>query len=180
MTPITTDTILGMPAAAYTLIHVLISLVGIASGFVVFFGLIGGKRRDGMTALFLTTTVLTSVTGFGFPNDHLTPGIKIGILSLAALAIAIVARYALHLMGAWRRTYVISAAIALYFNTFVLVVQSFEKIPALKALAPTQKEPPFAIAQGLVLIAFIVLTIYAAKGFRSGPVAVPTSEGKAA
>jgi len=171
MTPVTTETILGLPAATYTLIHVLISLVGIASGFVVLFGMIGGKRLDGMTALFLTTTVLTSVTGLGFPNDHITPGIKLGILSLIALAIAILARYALRLAGPWRTTYVITSAIALYFNVFVLVVQSFEKIPALKALAPTQKEPPFAIAQGLVLVAFIVLMILAVKGFRGGTVA---------
>ena len=178
MTPITTETILGLPAATYTLIHVLISLVGIASGFVVLFGMIGGKRLDGMTALFLTTTVLTSVTGFGFPNDHITPGIKIGILSLVVLAIAIAARHVLHLAGPWRTTYVITAAIAQFFNTFVLVVQSFEKIPALKALAPTQKEPPFAIAQGVVLIAFIVLTIYAVRGFRRGSVSEirPTSK----
>lgn len=180
MTPVTTDTILGMPAATYTLIHVLISLVGIASGFVVLFGMIGGKRLDGMTALFLTTTVLTSVTGFGFPNDHITPGIKIGILSLVVLAIAILARYALHLAGPWRTTYVITAMIAQYFNVFVLVVQSFEKIPAVKALAPAQKEPPFAIAQGLVVVAFIVLTIFAVKGFRRGSVAEVRPSGRAA
>jgi hypothetical protein len=180
MTPVTTDTILGLPAATYTLIHVLISLVGIAAGFVVLFGMIGGKRLNGMTTLFLTTTVLTSVTGFGFPNDHITPGMKIGILSLVVLAIAILARYALRLAGPWRTSYVITAMIAQYFNVFVLVVQSFEKVPALKALAPTQKEPPFAIAQGLVLIAFIALTIYAVKGFRGGSVSVSKSTGKAA
>jgi hypothetical protein len=163
------ETIHGLPAATYALIHVLISLVGIASGFVVLFGMIGGKRLNGMTALFLTTTVLTSVTGFFFPFHGVTPAIKLGVLSLIVLAIAIVARYGLHLAGPWRTTYVISAAIAQFFNTFVLVVQSFEKIPALKALAPTQKEPPFAIAQGLVLVAFIVLTIYAVKGFRGAP-----------
>lgn len=180
MTPVTTETILGLPAATYTLIHVLISLVGIASGFVVLFGLISGKRLNGMTALFLTTTVLTSVTGFGFPNDHITPGIKLGILSLIALAIAILARYALHLAGPWRTTYVITAMIAQYFNVFVLVAQSFDKIPTLKALAPTQKEPPFAIAQGIVLIAFIVLIILAVKGFRSATLAVSKSAGRAA
>jgi hypothetical protein len=162
------DTILGMPAATYTLIHVLISLVGIASGFVVLFGLIGGKRLDGMTAIFLTTTVLTSVTGFFYPFHGDTPAINLGVLSLVVLAIAIAARYALHLAGPWRTTYVITAMIALYFNCFVLVVQSFEKISGLKALAPTQKEPPFAIAQGLVLVAFIVLIVYAVKGFRRG------------
>jgi hypothetical protein len=174
------ETILGMPAATYTLIHVLISLVGIASGCVVIYGLIGGKRLDRMTAIFLTTTVLTSVTGFFFPFHGVTPGIKVGILSLVVLAIAIVARYALHLTGPWRTTYVMTAMIAQYFNCFVLVVQSFEKVPALKALAPTQKEPPFAIAQGLVLVGFVVLTIYAVKGFRNQPVAVAKSAGKAA
>lgn len=180
MTPITTDTILGMPAATYTLIHVLISLVGIASGLVVMYGMIGGKRLGRMTALFLTTTVLTSVTGFGFPFNGVTPGIKLGILSMIVLAIAIVARYPLQLSGPWRTTYVITAMIALYFNVFVLVVQSFEKISALRALAPTQKELPFAIAQGIVLVAFIALTIYAVKGFRRGAVAGARPTGKAA
>ena len=175
-----TETILGLPAATYTLIHVLISLVGIASGFVLLYGLIGGKRFDRMTALFLTTTVLTSVTGFFFPFHGDTPAINLGVLSLIVLAIAIAARYALQLAGPWRTTYVITAMIAQYFNCFVLVVQSFMKVPALKALAPTQKEPPFAIAQGLVLVAFIVLTIYAVKGFRSAPLSVSKSAGKAA
>jgi len=173
--------ILGMSTATYTLIHVLISLIAIASGFVVIYGLLGGKRLDRMTALFLTTTVLTSVSGFGFPmGDHLSPANKLGIISLVVLAIAVVARYPLHLAGGWRRTYVISAAMALYLNTFVLVVQSFEKVPALKALAPTQIEPPFAIAQGTVLVAFIVLTIFAVKGFRNPQVAVSKSASKAA
>ena len=159
--------ILGMTTATYTLIHVLISLVGIGTGFVVMYGLLGWKAFDRWTALFLTTTVLTSVTGFGFPFDHLTPANKVGIISLVVLAIAIVARYALHLAGAWRRTYVISAAIALYLNTFVLVVQSFEKVPALKAMAPTQKEPPFLVAQLAVLALFVVLTIFAAANLNS-------------
>ena len=173
--------ILGMSTATYTLIHVLISLIAIASGFVVMYGLLRGTRLDRMTALFLTTTVLTSVTGFGFPmGDHLSPANRVGIISLVVLATAIIARYPLHLAGGWRRTYVISAAMALYLNTFVLVVQSFEKVPTLKALAPTQKEPPFAIAQGIVLVAFIVLTIYAVKRFRSGPVVAVRSSGKAA
>ncbi len=174
-------TILGMSTATYTLIHELISLVGIASGFVVVYGLLGGKRLDRWTAIFLTTTVLTSVTGFGFPiGDHLSPANKVGIISLVVLAIAIVARYPLHLAAGWRRTYVISAAIALYLNTFVLVVQSFEKVPALKALAPTQKEAPFVVAQLVVMAIFVVLTIFAVKRFRNQPVAVSSSAGKAA
>src|SRR6266536_3256578 len=106
--------ILGMTTATYTLIHVLISLIGIGSGMVVMYGLLTRKRLDRWTALFLTTTVLTSVSGFGFPFNHLTPAIKLGIISLVLLAIAIVARYPLHLGGAWRRTYVICASLALY------------------------------------------------------------------
>src|ERR1700693_4873490 len=127
---------LGMSLSTFTLVHVLISLVGIASGLVVLYGLLSAKRLDGWTSLFLITTVLTSVTGFGFPFEHLLPSHKIGIISLAVLAIAIVARYVQHLAGSWRRIYVISAMIALYLNTFVLVFQGFLKAPALHALAP--------------------------------------------
>src|SRR5271168_1474780 len=156
----------------FTLVHVAISLVGILSGLVVLFGLIGGKRLDGWTALFLTTTVLTSVTGFFFPFHGVTPAIVVGVLSLIALAVAIVARYPRQMMGGWRKTYVISSAIALYFNLFVLVAQSFQKIPALKELAPTQTEPPFAITQVVVLAIFVVLAVRAVKNFReSAPVA---------
>jgi len=157
--------ILGMTTATYTLIHVVISLVGIASGFVVALGLLGGKRLEGWTALFLVTTVGTSVTGFGFPFVHLSPAHKVGIISLVVLTVAILARYAFHLAGAWRRIYVITALIALYLNVFVLVVQSFEKVPALKTMAPTQSEPPFLVAQIVVLVLFVVLTIISAKKF---------------
>jgi hypothetical protein len=157
--------ILGMSTATFTLIHVLISLVGIASGLVVMYGFLAAKRLDRWTVLFLATTIATSLTGFAFPNSHITPGIVIGILSLIVLAIALVARYGLRMSGAWRRIYVVTASVALYFNVFVLIVQSFEKVPALKALAPTQKEPPFAIAQLLVLALFIVLTAFAVKRF---------------
>ena len=166
------ETILGMPAATYTLIHVLISLVGIASGFVVIYGLIGGKRLDRMTAIFVATTVLTSVSGFFFPFHGVTPAINLGILSLVVLSLAVAARYALHLTGPWRTTYVITAMIAQYFNCFVLVVQSFEKIPALKAMAPTQTEPPFKLTQLVVLALFIVLGIVAAIRFRPAPAGV--------
>lgn len=158
--------ILGMSTATYTLLHVLISLVGIGSGLVVLYGLIAGKRLDAWTAFFLITTVATSVTGFGFPFDHLLPSHIVGIISLVALAIAIFSRYARRLAGPWRRTYVISAAIALYLNVFVLVVQSFEKVPDLRALAPTQKEPPFVATHVIVMAIFVGLTILAAKRFR--------------
>jgi hypothetical protein len=158
--------ILGMSTETYTLIHVLISFVGIASGLMLVFGFLTGKRFDGMTAIFLVTTVLTSVTGFGFPFDHLSPAHKVGIISLAVLAIAILARYLYHLRGSWRGIYVVTSIIALYLNVFVAVVQAFEKVPALKALAPTQSEPPFLIAQIAVLLIFIAITIFANKKFR--------------
>ena len=158
--------VFGMSLATYTLIHVIISLVGIGSGLVVLFGMFGSKRFDGMTALFLATTVLTSVTGFGFPITHVTPGIIVGIVSLVVLAIAIPARYSFHMAGKWRSIYVVTAVIALYFNCFVLIAQSFLKIPALQVLAPKGNEPPFAIAQGILLVLFIVAGIVAVKKFR--------------
>jgi len=135
----------GLSTAAFTELHVIISLIGIGSGLLVAFGLIKGKRFAGATAIFLVTTILTSVTGFAFPNQHITPGIVVGILSCIVLAFALLGRYMFHLRGAWRSVYVIMAMLALYFNCFVLVVQLFEKVPSLHALAPTQKEPPFGI-----------------------------------
>ena len=157
----------GMSLSTFTLLHVLISLLGIASGFVVVFGMLGGKRLDGWTAFFLATTVATSVTGFGFPFDHLLPSHKVGIISLAVLTIAILARYGLHLAGAWCWIYVVCATMALYLNVFVLVVQSFLKVTTLKAMAPTQTEPPFLVAQSLVLLLFIVLGTMVVKRFRN-------------
>jgi len=157
--------VFGMSLATYTLIHVIISLIGIGSGLIVLFGMFGGKRLDGMTALFLATTALTSLTGFGFPFEHITPGIILGVLSLIVLAIAIPARYSFRMSGKWRAIYVVTAVIALYFNCFVLIAQSFLKIPSLHALAPTGHEPPFAIAQGILLLLFIVAGILAVKKF---------------
>ena len=156
--------ILGMSLQTFTLFHVLISLIGIASGFVAVYGFFTSKRLDGWNAVFLVTTALTSLTGFLFPFNGFTPGFKIGVLSMVALALATVARYPMHL--AWRKTYVITSCVALYFNVFVLIVQLFEKVPALRALAPTKSEPPFAIAQGVCLVVFIVLTIFSVKKFR--------------
>ena len=158
-----------MTLATYTLIHTLISLAGIASGFVVMFGLLAGNRMNAWTAIFLVTTVATSVTGFGFPFHKLLPPHIVGIISLVILAVAIAARYAFHLAGAWRWIYVVTAAIAQYFNCFVLVVQAFQKVPVLKALAPTQKEPPFVVAQLAVLLLFVVLTTLATRKFRAVP-----------
>lgn len=165
--------VLGMSLQTFTLIHVLISLAGIASGFVVMYGFMTNRRLDGLTAVFLTTTALTSLSGFLFPFMGATPAIKLGIISLVVLAIAIVTRYPLHL--AWRKTYVIAACAALYFNVFVLVVQSFEKVPALRAIAPTQKEAPFAIAQISILVVFIGLTALAVKKFHAEPLLTPAA-----
>jgi hypothetical protein len=159
----------GMTLQTFTVVHVAISLIAIGSGIVVLLGMLGGKRLDPWTALFLLFTALTSLTGFGFPSDHVSPAQILGILSLITLAVAIPARYVFHLASGWRITYVVTAMIALYFNCFVLVVQSFEKIAFLKALAPTQSEAPFKIAQLLLLIIFIGLTIMAARRFRSAP-----------
>jgi hypothetical protein len=154
----------------FTLIHVLISLVGILSGFVVMFGLFAGKRLDRWTALFLASTVATSVTGFLFPFVHFTPAHAVGIVSLLVLAVALFARYARHLSGAWRWIYVLGAVVALYLNVFVAIVQAFQKVPALKALAPTQSEPPFLFTQLVALTLFVALAIVAALRFRVEPV----------
>jgi len=160
--------ILGLTTATFTLVHVLLSLIGIGAGLVVLFGWLAGKERRPWPALFLATTVATSVTGFGFPFDHLLPSHIVGIISLVVLAVVILARYAFHLAGGWRRAYLIGAVVALYLNCFVLVVQAFLKVNPLHAIAPTQAEPPFAIAQALVLLAFVVLGVRATKRFRAG------------
>jgi hypothetical protein len=156
--------ILGM--STFTFVHVVLSLIGIFSGFVVVYGLFTADRLNGWTALFLMTTILTSVTGFLFPFHKFLPSHGVGTISLIVLAIAIVARYMRHMAGAWRKVYVITAMIALYLNVFVLVAQLFMKVPALKAMAPTGSGPPFLISQIVVMALFIVLTIVAVKRFR--------------
>src|SRR6266850_2911980 len=158
--------ILGMSIVTFTIVHTVISLIGIVSGVIVMYGLLSGKQLDKWTGLFLLTTVLTSVSGFLFPFDHLSPAHKVGIISLVVLTVALLARYSFHLAGGWRRTYVLTGVMALYLNVFVLVVQSFLKVPALHALAPTQQEPPFLVAQLIVLAVFIWLAIAAVKRFR--------------
>ncbi len=170
--------VLGMSLQTFTLVHVLISLSGIASGLVVMYGFLTNKRLNSWTAVFLTTTALTSLTGFLFPFNGVTPALTLGVISLLVLAITIMTRYPPH--PAWRKTYVITACAVLYFNVFVLVVQSFEKIPGLKAIAPTQKEPPFAIAQLAVLGLFVVLTVLAVKKFRAEPVSTTKVTERAA
>jgi hypothetical protein len=158
--------IFGISTAAYTAVHVVLSLAGIGSGFVVLFGLLTGKRLGGWTALFLITTAATSLTGFGFPFRKLAPAHIIGVISLVVLIMAMLARYSLHLAGAWRPAYVIAVLVALYLNVLVAIVQAFEKIPALKALAPTRFNPAFLVVQLLVLAVFIVVGVLATKRFR--------------
>ena len=151
----------------FTFVHVVLGLMGIFSGFVVVFGLLTAKRLDDWTAVFLASTVLTSVTGFMFPFHKFLPSHGVGIVSLIVLALAILARYAFHLAGGWRRTYVITAMMALYQNVFVLIVQLFEKVPAQRALAPTQSEPAFKLTQLVVLALFVVLAVLATIRFRN-------------
>ncbi|MFM9848157.1 MAG: hypothetical protein ACKVP3_13470 [Hyphomicrobiaceae bacterium] len=154
-----------MSIPAFTTLHVVISLIGIAAGLLVLAGMLTSNRLSLWTAIFLVTTVLTSVTGFLFPSSGFTPAQAFGYLSLLILAIALAALYVFHLAGAWRWIYVATAVTALYLNCFVLVVQMFQKLPTLNALAPNQSEPPFQIAQGLLLLAFIVLGVLAARQF---------------
>lgn len=151
----------------FTLIHVVISVLGIIAGLVVVGGMIAGARLSGWTAFFLITTVLTSVTGFFFPFTKVLPPHVVGAISLVVLAICLVARYAKSLEGRWRATYVVSAVAALYLNVFVLVVQLFLRLPALAQVAPTQQEPPFALTQGLILVLFVYLGWASLKGFRA-------------
>ena len=158
--------ILGMSTAAFTTLHVIISLIGIASGLLVLVAMGGGRYLQGMTGTFLLTTVLTSVTGFFFHSASFGPPHAIGLISLVILAVALYALYAQHLTGSWRGTYVVTAAIALYLNCLVGVIQAFQKIPSLHALAPTQtKEPPFVIAQLALLALMIYLTRRALRHF---------------
>jgi hypothetical protein len=153
----------------FTRLHVAISLVAIGSGFVVVYGLLVGKSLARWTALFLATTVATSVTGFMFSIEHFTPGLAVGTISLLVLAVTLYARYVGHLAGAWRRVYVIGAVTAFYLNFFVLIVQSFQKVPALHELAPTQGEPPFLIAQLVALAAFIAFGWMGVIRFKTAP-----------
>jgi hypothetical protein len=160
--------VLGMSLATFTLVHVIISLIAIAAGFVVLSGLLGSNRMAGMTALFLITTILTNATGFLFPFEKLLPSHIIAALSLVLLAIACIALYGMKLSGAWRWIYVVTALLSLYFNVFVLVIQSFLKIPVLTALAPGNPPagPVFAVVQGVVLVFFVVVIIGSIRRFR--------------
>jgi hypothetical protein len=158
--------IAGLSIENFTILHTAISLIAIASGLIVLAGMLRARRLPGWTAVFLVTTILTSVTGFMFPISGLTPAIVFGLISIVILVIALAALYLKHLSGAWRWIYVTTALMALYLNVFVLIVQSFQKLPALQKLAPTQSEPPFLIAQAVALIAFLILGAMAARKFR--------------
>ena len=155
-----------MFATPLTSVHVVLSLIGILTGAVVLLGFLTAKKLDGWTALFLAATVLTSVTGYFFPFHKLLPSHIIGAISLLALAVALVARYSKRMEGSWRRIYVIFAMLSFYLNVFVLVAQLFMKVPSLHALAPTGSEPPFAVAQTIVLLIFVVLSTFADRRFR--------------
>jgi hypothetical protein len=158
--------ILGLSTSAFTFLHVIVSLIGIVSGLIVLFNMLRSRTLDGWTALFLTTTVLTSVTGFFFHSEKFGPPHVVGVVSLVLLTVAILALYVYRLAGSWRWIYVASAVAALYLDVFVGVVQAFQKLPFVNALAPKQTEPPFAIAQAGVLLLFVVLGIVAGRRFR--------------
>jgi hypothetical protein len=163
--------ILGMSLSTFVLVHVIISLIAIVAGLLVMFGMLGSRRPGGLTAIFLLLTILTSATGLLIPplvSDKLLPSHIIGALSLVLLLIACIALYAIKLSGAWRWIYVLTALLALYFNCFVLVIQSFLKIPALTAIAPGNPPsgPVFAVVQGVVLVFFVLMIIGAIRRFR--------------
>src|SRR5580693_10707080 len=158
--------ILGLSTSTFTSVHVALSLIGIVSGVIVLYGMVRATRLDSWTALFLTTTVLTSVTAFFFPSTSFGPAHVVGVLSLVVLAAAIVALYFFRLAGARRWIYIVGAVLALYLNVFVAVVQAFQKLPPLAALAPTQSEPPFLAAQLVVLALFVLLGFLAVGRFR--------------
>jgi hypothetical protein len=161
--------IFGM--SAFTLFHVVLSLVGIVSGVVAVVAIVQGRKAEAWTLTFFITTLLTSVTGFGFAFTTLLPSHIFGIVSLVLLGLALLGRYAFHLAGPWRWIYALGIVLSLYLNVFVLVVQLFQKVPALQALAPTQSEAPFALAQLIVLAVFVWLCVAAVRRFRPAPVA---------
>jgi hypothetical protein len=156
---------LGLSFSAFTTLHVIISLIGIATGLIVLWAMLGGRHLGGLTAVFLVSTVLTSVTGFMFPFNQLLPSHSVGLISLAVLAVALFALYGRGLTGAWRSIYVVTTTIALYLNVFVGVVQAFQKFGVLHALAPTQAEAPFVMAQLAVLVLFAVFGYLAVKRY---------------
>ncbi|MCR6735906.1 MAG: hypothetical protein NVV83_18290 [Afipia sp.] len=159
--------ILGMSLAGFTVFHLIISMIAIALGFIVAGGILASNRLPGWTAWFLVLTVLTSATGFLFPFTKILPSHVVAIISLVLLAIAVYALYGKALAGIWRTVYVVTAMLALWFNVFVLIAQSFQKVALLNVYAPTGSEPPFAITQGIVLLFFIFLIVLGIRRFKT-------------
>jgi len=153
-------------STAFVLFHTALSLIAIVTGLVVVRGLLRNDALNRWTSWFFVTTVGTTLTGFLFPFGGFTPAIGTGIVSTVVLAATIPARYTFHYAGPWRRVYVIGTVVSLYLNCFVLVVQAFLKVPALHALAPEGKEPPFAVTQMLVLLLAVVSGYLAVRRFR--------------
>ncbi len=145
--------------------HVVISLIEMAAGLIMLYGLISGRAFAVWTVLFLATAILTSLSGFPLAPFGFDPPRAIGILTLVLLAVAVSAYYVFRLAGSWRWIYVVTAIAALYLDVFVGVFQSFLKIPAVHALAPTQSEPPFFVAQAVVLVVFVLLGFFAVRRF---------------
>lgn len=162
---------LGLSLSAFAILHVIISLIAIASGFVVMFGLLGSRRMPASTVIFLFFTILTSATGFMFPATRLLTSHIIGIVSLVLLAAACIALYGMKLRGPWRAVYVLTALVSLYLNVFVLMVQGFLKIPVLHdlALGNPSNGPAFAGIQGLLLLFFVVAIVGAWRRFKPTP-----------
>ena len=167
--------ILGLSTSTFTLVHVVLSLVGILSGILVLVGMLAAKRRPGWTLLFLATTIATSVSGFLFPSESFGPAHIVGVLSLVVLVVALVTLYVSRLAGASRWIYVLAALLALYLNVFVAITQAFQKLSFLQALAPTQSEPPFVYTQLAVLAIFVVLAVIAIVRFRPEPPRPPVA-----
>ncbi|QCI67495.1 hypothetical protein [Phreatobacter stygius] len=155
-----------MDLSTFTTIHTAISIIAIIAGIPVIYGLFGATVNSFWTTLFLVTAVLTSATGFGFPFNGVLPSHVVGAIALVILALVIVARYVFHGAGPWRWIYAAGMVFSLYFLVFVAIAQAFMKVPALRALAPTQSELPFALSQGLTLVIFVALSIAASKTFR--------------
>ena len=162
--------VLGLSLAGFTVLHLVISMIAIALGFVVAGGLLSSNRLPGWTALFLITTILTNATGFLFPFTKLLPSHMVAIISLVLLVIAVYALYGKGLAGKWRFVYVVTSMLALWFNVFVLIAQSFQKVALLNVYAPTGAEPPFAITQGIVLAFFVIVIVAAIRKFRPAPI----------
>jgi hypothetical protein len=158
--------ILGMSLQTFTVVHLIISVIAIALGFVVAGGILSSNRLPGWTVGYLVLTIVTSATGFLFPFTTLLPSHIVAIISLVLLAVAGYALYGRNLFGVWRKVYIVTAMLALWFNVFVLIAQSFQKVALLNVYAPKGTEPPFAITQGVVLLFFVFAIILGIKRFR--------------